>query len=195
MIRPRLVERFGLRRTAPQFLITQGNPGPGASRSQKGGEVAEKTVPMTKDGMKKLETELEHLLNVRRAEVADRIHDAKEYASAQSNSEYEEAKNEQAFVEGRILTLEHLLQNASVIDEEAAHKASRVQIGSIVHITDGNGKAIEYRIVGGAESRPTEGLISNESPVGQALLGKRVGDEVKISVPKGVLRLTVTGIS
>lgn len=150
---------------------------------------------MTKDGIKRLEGELAHLLNVRRAEVANRIHQAKELASAQNNSEYEEAKNEQAFVEGRILTLEHLLQNATVIDEVAAHQASRVQIGSTVHINDSNGRAMQYQIVGGAESQPTKGLISNESPVGQALLGKRVGDEVQISVPKGVLKLTVTGIS
>jgi transcription elongation factor GreA len=157
--------------------------------------MAEKTVPMTRDGIKKLEQELEHLMNVRRAEVADRIHQAKELASAQNNSEYEEAKNEQAFVEGRILTIEHILQNATIIDEEAASKSSRVQIGSVVQVSDGNDKTMEYRIVGGAESRPTEGLISNESPVGQALLGKRVGDEVKISVPKGVLKYTITGIS
>jgi transcription elongation factor GreA len=157
--------------------------------------MAEKAVPMTKDGIERLEKELEHLRNVRRPEVAERIHAAKELASAQNNAEYEEAKNEQAFVEGRIMTLEHLLQNATIIDEEAAHHASRVQIGSTVHVQDADGKAIEYTIVGAAEARPTGGLISNESPVGMALLGKRVGDEVQISVPKGVLRLTVTGIS
>jgi transcription elongation factor GreA len=157
--------------------------------------MAEKAVPMTKDGIQRLEKELEHLRNVRRPEVAERIHAAKELASAQNNAEYEEAKNEQAFVEGRIMTLQHLLQNATIIDEEAAHHASLVQIGSTVHVQDADGKAIEYTIVGAAEARPTGGLISNESPVGMALLGKRVGDEVQISVPKGVLRLTVTGIS
>jgi transcription elongation factor GreA len=157
--------------------------------------MAEKAVPMTKDGIERLEKELEHLRNVRRPEVAERIHAAKELASAQNNAEYEEAKNEQAFVEGRIMTLQHLLQNATIIDEEAAHHASLVQIGSTVHVQDADGKAIEYTIVGAAEARPTGGLISNESPVGMALLGKRVGDQVQISVPKGVLRLTVTGIS
>lgn len=149
---------------------------------------------MTKDGVVRLEKELEHLVNVRRAEVADRIHQAKELASAQNNSEYEEAKNEQAFVEGRILTLEHLLQNATIIDQEAAHQSSRVQIGSTVTVSDGAGKTMEYTIVGGTESQPTKGLISNDSPVGMALLGKRVGDDVQISVPKGVLKLTVTQI-
>jgi transcription elongation factor GreA len=157
--------------------------------------MAEKAVPMTKDGIKRVEKELEHLRSVRRPEVAERIHEAKELASAQNNAEYEEAKNEQAFVEGRIMTLEHLLQNATLIDEEAAHHATRIQLGSKVKLEDGDGKAMEYTIVGAAEARPTEGMISNESPVGRSLLGKRVGDEVQIQVPRGVLRLTVTGIS
>ena len=157
--------------------------------------MAEKAVPMTKEGMERLEKELDHLRTVRRQEVADRIHQSKELASTQNNAEYEEAKNEQAFVEGRILTLERILQHATVIDEEAAHHASRVQIGSRVSVASPEGKSTEYTIVGVAEARPTEGLISNESPVGRALLGKRVGDEVKIDVPKGVLRLTVTAIS
>jgi transcription elongation factor GreA len=150
---------------------------------------------MTKDGIERLEKELEHLRGVRRAEVADRIHQAKELASAQNNAEYEEAKNEQAFVEGRIMTLERLLQNATIIDEEAAHHASRVQLGSKVSVVGGDGKNMEYTIVGAAEARPTEGMISNESPVGRALLGKRVGDEVQVSVPRGVLKLTVSSIS
>ena len=157
--------------------------------------MAEKAVPMTKDGIVKLETELAHLRNVRRHEVAQRIHEAKELASAQNNAEYEEAKNEQAFVEGRILTLEHLLQNASLIDEEAAHHATHVQVGSTISATGEDGKKVEYTIVGAAEAQPTKGFISNESPVGMALLGKRVGDEVQISVPKGVFRLTISRIS
>ena len=157
--------------------------------------MAEKAVPMTKDGIAKLEKELEHLLAVRRPEVAGRIHQAKELASAQNNSEYEEAKNEQAFVEGRIMTIEHLLQNVAVIDEEAAHHASRVQLGAKVGVTTSEGKKMAYTIVGPAEAHPTDGLISNESPVGRALLGKRVGDEIQVSVPKGVTRMTVTSIS
>ncbi|HLF78265.1 MAG TPA: transcription elongation factor GreA [Dehalococcoidia bacterium] len=157
--------------------------------------MAEKATPMTKDGIERLEKELEHLRAVRRPEVADRIHQAKELASAQNNAEYEEAKNEQAFVEGRIMTLEHLLQNVTVIDEEAAHKASRVQLGSKVSVNSSEGKSTEYTIVGAAEARPTEGMISNESPVGRALLGKRVGDEVQVSVPRGVVRFTITSIS
>ncbi len=156
--------------------------------------MAEKAVPMTKEGIERLEKELDHLRNVRRHEVADRIHESKELASAHDNAEYDEAKNEQAFVEGRILTLEHLLQNASLIDEEAAHHASQVQVGSKVTAHGQDDKTVEYTIVGAAEAQPTKGLISNESPVGMALLGKRVGDEVQISVPKGIYRLTVTQI-
>ncbi|HXH22929.1 MAG TPA: transcription elongation factor GreA [Dehalococcoidia bacterium] len=156
--------------------------------------MAEKATPLTREGLERLEKELEYLRNVRRPEVAARIHAAKELASAQNNAEYEEAKNEQAFVEGRIMTLEHLLQNATVIDEEAAHHATRVQLGSKVSVK-ADGKEMEYTIVGPAEARPSEGLISNESPVGRALLGKRVGDEVQVQVPRGLLRLTITGIS
>jgi transcription elongation factor GreA len=157
--------------------------------------MAEKATPLTKDGLERLEKELEHLRNVRRPEVAERIHAAKELASAQNNAEYEEAKNEQAFVEGRIMTLERLLQNATVIDEEAAHHSSRVQLGSKVHVKASDGPDMEYTIVGPAEARPTEGLISNESPVGRASLGKRVGDEVQVTVPRGVLKLKIDKIS
>jgi transcription elongation factor GreA len=157
--------------------------------------MAEKAVPMTKDGLKRLEKELEHLRTVRRQEVADRIHQSKELASAQNNAEYEEAKNEQAFVEGRIMTLERLLQNATLIDEEAAHHSGRVALGSKVSAETAEGKKMAYTIVGPAEARPTDGLISNESPVGRALLGKQVGDEIQIQVPAGVLRLTITAIS
>ena len=157
--------------------------------------MAEKAMPMTRDGIERLEKELKHLRDVRRHEVAARIHEAKELASAQNNSEYEEAKNEQAFVEGRIMTLEHLLANVTVIDEEAAHHASRVQLGTKVNLKTSEGKDMQYTIVGAAEARPTEGMISNESPVGRALLGKRVGDEVQISVPKGVLKMSIVAIS
>ena len=157
--------------------------------------MAEKAMPMTKDGIERLEKELAHLRDVRRHEVADRIHEAKELASAQNNSEYEEAKNEQAFVEGRIMTLEHLLSNVTVIDEEAAHHATRVQLGSKVTLKTSDAKDVDYTIVGAPEAQPTKGMISNESPVGRALLGKRVGDEVQISVPKGVVKMTVVAIS
>jgi transcription elongation factor GreA len=152
-------------------------------------------VLLTQEGLGKLEEELEHLKTVRRPQVAERIRQAKELASTQNNAEYDDAKNEQAFVEGRILTLEKMVQDATIIDEEQAHHAKEVQIGSTVHVTEGQDKRAQFTIVGSAEADPKQGKISNESPVGLALLGKRVGDEVQVSVPKGVLRYTVTKIS
>jgi len=152
-------------------------------------------VLLTQEGMTKLEHELEHLKTVRRPQVAERIRQAKELASTQNNAEYDDAKNEQAFVEGRILTLQKMIQDATLIDEEQAHHASRVQIGSTVHVVEGQDKKREFTIVGSAEVDASQGKISNESPVGVALLGKRVGDEVQVSAPKGILRFTITKIS
>ena len=156
----------------------------------------DRPVLLTEEGRTKLTQELEHLKTVRRPEVADRIRQSKELASTQNNAEFDDAKNEQAFVEGRILTLEQMIQHATIIDEEQAHRASRVQIGSTVTVSEGNGKKLQqYHIVGSAEADPKEGRISNESPVGIALLGKRPGDAVQVKVPKGVLRFTITKIS
>ena len=157
--------------------------------------MAEHPVPLTQDGLAKIEQELEQLKHVRRPQVAGRIRESKELASTQNNAEYDDAKNEQAFVEGRILTLEKLVQDAVVIDEEQAHHASQVQIGSTVSVTNAEGKKQEFTIVGSTEADPTKGRISNESPVGLALLGKRVGEEVLVDVPKGVMHFTVTKIS
>ena len=152
-------------------------------------------VLLTEEGLARLEKELEHLKTVRRPQLAERIRQAKELASTQNNAEYDDAKNDQAFVEGRILTLETLIQDARIINEEEAHHASAVQIGSTVHLVDAEGKKIQYTIVGSAEADPKSGRISNESPVGLALLGKRVGDEVQVSAPKGLLRFTLAKIS
>ena len=116
--------------------------------------MAEKAVPMTKDGIQRLEKELDHLRNVRRHEVADRIHEAKELASAQNNSEYEEAKNEQAFVEGRIMTLEHLLQNATRHRRRGRPPRQRRPDRLHGHATASDGKKMEYTIVGAAEAQP-----------------------------------------
>jgi transcription elongation factor GreA len=151
-----------------------------------------KPVPLTPEGLAKLERELDYLRTVRRQEVADRIHQAKELASTQNNAEYDDAKNEQAFVEGRILTLEKMIQNAVIIEER---HSSRVELGSKVSVVNADGKEEHYTIVGSAEASPKDGRISNESPVGRALLGKSVGEEVQVQVPAGVLRLTVTTIS
>ena len=152
-------------------------------------------VLLTQEGLAKLEEELEFLKTVRRPQVAERIRQAKELASTQNNAEYDDAKNEQAFVEGRILTLEKMIQDATIIDEEQAHHAKEVQIGSTVTVVEGKDKKQSFTIVGSAEADPKQGKISNESPVGLALLGKRVGDEVQVSVPKGLLRFTVSKIS
>lgn len=156
--------------------------------------MAEQPVPLTAEGLRRLEEELEHLRQVRRPEVAERIRQAKELSSTQNNAEYDDAKNEQAFVEGRILTLEKMIQDATIIDEEQAHHASHVQIGSTVHVSEGQ-HTHEYTIVGPAEVDPKAGKISNESPIGRALLGKRVGEDVQIKIPKGAIRYTITKIN
>lgn len=155
--------------------------------------MAGKPVPLTKEGLAKLQRELDHLMNVRRAEVAKRIHDAKEMVGAQNTPEYEDARNEQAFVEGRILTLENIIQNAVVIEE--AHDHQRVSLGSAVTVQNHKGETETYTIVGSAEADPKEHRISNESPVGQALLGKSMGDEIQVEAPAGTLRWTIISIS
>ena len=131
--------------------------------------MASKQVPLTKDGLDKIHRELDHLQTVRRAEVAQRIHDAKELVGAQNAPEYDDARSEQAFVEGRILTLQNIIQNAVII--EATHDHQKVSLGSKVSVHDHAGQRKEYTIVGSAEADPKEGRISNESPVGMALLG------------------------
>src|SRR5687768_15246461 len=136
--------------------------------------MAEKSLPMTRDGKLKLEAELEEL-RIRRKEIADRIHEARELSTTQNNAEYDDAKNELELNESRIRTIEQQLRRAVLIDEERAHHASAVQVGPTV-IVAVNGKVQEYQIVGPTEADPNTGRISNESPVGSALLGKRVGE-------------------
>jgi transcription elongation factor GreA len=155
--------------------------------------MADRTVPLTRDGLKKIEDELEHLKSVRRHEVAERIHQAKEGGHTQNDAEYDDAKNEQAFVEGRILQLEMMLKNHVLIDESEAHQAKTVRLGCIVVVESDSGRR-EYRIVGSAEADPTSGRISNESPVGKALIGHRVGDKVQVLTPKGPTSLKVAEI-
>lgn len=144
---------------------------------------------LTRDGLRKLEEELEHLRTVRRAELAERLHDAMEGGELIENAEYESAKNEQAFVEGRILTLEAILSNAVVIEERGPDEL--VHVGSTVTIQEENQPPETYTIVGAAEANPKEGRISNESPLGQALLGRKPGDEVRVSAPAGVLNFRI----
>jgi transcription elongation factor GreA len=154
--------------------------------------VNNKTQYISEDGLAKLRTELEELVNVRRNEIAQRIHDAKEHGDLSENAEYEDAKNEQAFVEGQIQRLESLVKNAVLIDE--VHGTEHVQIGSTVKVEGSDGKEV-FTIVGSTEAAPREGKISNESPVGRALLGKHKGDKVDVHVPAGDFSYKILEIS
>jgi transcription elongation factor GreA len=154
--------------------------------------MAGKPVPLTKEGLGKLQEELHYLVNVRRAELAQRIHDAKELVGAQNTPEYEDARNEQAFVEGRIMEIENYLQNAVMIEEDHDHQT--VSLGSKVKVKNHKGAVDTYTIVGVAEADPKAGKISNESPVGAAMLGRRVGDEFEVHAPAGNLTWKVVGI-
>ena len=144
------------------------------------------------EGLKKLQAELEDLRTVKRAEVAERIHAAMEFGDFTENSELEQAKNDQAFLEGRIMTLEQMIKNAQVIDETAKHDL--VEVGS--HVTvQSDGRKETYTIVGSAEAAPSEGRISNESPVGRALMGHRAGETVKLAVPAGAVEMKILAVS
>ncbi|HEU5287051.1 MAG TPA: transcription elongation factor GreA [Candidatus Limnocylindria bacterium] len=152
----------------------------------------EKPQYVSADGLKKLQAELEQLRTAKRQEVADRIHAAMEFGDYSENSELEQAKNDQAFLEGRIMTLEQTIKNAVVIDETSRHDL--VEVGS--HVTvEADGRKEKYVIVGSAEAAPAEGKISNESPVGRALMGHRPGDTVKMSVPAGTIEMKIVSIS
>jgi len=158
--------------------------------------MAERPTFLTREGMKKLEDELEYLRVVRRQEVAQRLHEAMEGGDIQENAEYEDARNERAFVEGRILTLETILSKAVLI-EEGNSPTDHVGIGSRVTVVEVNGDEGEseyYHIVGSAEADPVEGRISNESPLGRRLMGKRVGDIVMVNAPDGLIKFKIMAI-
>lgn len=152
----------------------------------------EKPQYVSADGLKKLQAELDELRTVKRQEVADRIHAAMEFGDYSENSELEQAKNDQAFLEGRIMTLEQTIKNAVVIDDNAKHDI--VEIGSQVTI-EADGRREKYFIVGSAEASPAEGKISNESPVGRALMGHKAGESVRMSVPAGTVEMKIVSIS
>ncbi|MDY6892776.1 MAG: transcription elongation factor GreA [Chloroflexota bacterium] len=154
--------------------------------------MAQKEIFLTPEGLDKLKTELEHLRSVRRQQVAEQIHRAKELGGTVDNAEYDDAKNEQAFVEGRVLTLEQMIKNASIIPED--HASSEVKLGSKVTVRHQDGEEESFTILGSAEASPSERKISNESPVGSALMEKRVGDVVEASIPSGTIKLTVVAI-
>ncbi|MCX8126087.1 MAG: transcription elongation factor GreA [Dehalococcoidia bacterium] len=154
--------------------------------------MAQREFLVTQEGLAKLEAELNELKSVRRQEVADKIKRAREMGGTENNAEYEDAKNEQSFVEGRILELENMLKQAKII--ESPRKTNRVSLGSTVRLIDQDGRPWEYTIVGRAEADPINNKISNESPVGKALLGAKVGQVVEVAVPAGLLKLKVMEI-
>lgn len=153
-----------------------------------------KEILLTQEGFDKLEEEVEFLKTVRRREVADRIKVAISFGDISENSEYDEAKNEQAQVEERIMKLESMIRRAVIIDESQID-VNVVTIGSIVKVNDVEfDEEVEYTIVGSAEADPYEGRISNESPVGKALLGRIIGDVVEVQVPDGVAKFEILEI-
>ena len=153
------------------------------------------TTFLTKEGYQKLQEELEFLRTTKRKEVAERLHEAMEGGELIENAEYEAAKNEQAFVEGRIQELEILLASARVIDEkEKKEKAGQVQVGSKVTIKEDGAGAETYFIVGAAEANPREGKISNESPIGKAILNHHQGEEVSVEAPGGTFKVKIVKV-
>lgn len=151
-------------------------------------------IVLTVKGLKKIEDELEHLKTVRRKEVAERIKQAIAFGDISENSEYDEAKNEQAQVEERIMKLENTLKKAKVVDEDDI-SLDVVSIGTKVQVKDLEfEEVVEYTIVGSSEADPYELKISNESPVGSALLGKKVGEKVDIQIPDGITKYEVLKI-
>ena len=154
----------------------------------------QKDVILTPEGLEKLKQEIEILSTDKRREVAERIKEAREFGDISENSEYDDAKNEQAMLEARIATLEDKLRSASVIDAKEL-SADVVRVGSQVQVTDDKSKKLTYIIVGSTEANPSENKLSNESPVGKALVGRKQGDKVKVTLPSGKQReLTVTKI-
>ena len=154
-----------------------------------------KTIKITDDGLKKLQEELETLKTEGRADIAEKIKIARGYGDLSENSEYDEAKNEQAKIEARIVEIEAMLKNIEII-EDVKGKAKSVVIGVKVKVLDVEyGDESEYRVVGSTEADPRAGLISDESPVGKALLGKKLGDEVIVEAPGGEFKLKIVEIS
>jgi len=155
--------------------------------------MSQKEVFLTPDGLAKLKEELEYLRTVRRPEVAEKIQQAKELRSSVSTPEYEEAKDEQGFVEGRILEIERIIKDAKIIHHKDVN-LDFVEVGNEVRVQLQDGSEEHYTIVGSTEANPGEWRISNESPMGKALLGKRVGDDVEVEAPAGMVKLRILEI-
>ncbi|MBE6781793.1 MAG: transcription elongation factor GreA [Ruminococcaceae bacterium] len=153
-----------------------------------------KSIQLTKEGLKRLRDELERLKTTGRTDIAEKIRVARGYGDLSENSEYDEAKNEQAKIEARIIELEKMLENVVLIEEDVA--TDSVTVGVTVTVFDVEfGEELTYRVVGSAEADPMNGLISDDSPVGKALLGSKVGDEVTAEAPAGELKFKIVGIS
>src|SRR5438093_2180850 len=153
-----------------------------------------KEIFLTPEGYEKLKHEIEHLSNERRREVADRIRVAREFGDIAENAEYDDAKNEQALLEHRIATLEERLRNARVIEKKEISK-DVVSVGSKVRLRDiGAKQTVEYRIVGSAEANPAENKLSNESPVGKAIIGHKKGETVEVTAPRGKMKFKIMEI-
>ena len=144
----------------------------------------ERTYPMTAEGLENLRAELQHMQTVKRPEIADRLRRAIAQGDLSENAEYHDAKEQQAFVEGRMLALKEMIAGAVVIESEASPDG-KVVLGSRVTVADDDGQQQTYALVGPAEANPREGRISNESPLGKALLGAHAGDEVRVAAPEG----------
>lgn len=154
----------------------------------------EKEFPMTQAGKEKLEQELEQLKTVKRKEVVERIKIARSFGDLSENSEYDSAKEEQAFVEGRITTLENMIRNAKIISEDEL-SSDTVSLGSSVTFVElPDGEEETYAIVGSAEADPFEGKISNDSPIAKSLLGRKIGEEVSVSTPGGEMVVRIISI-
>lgn len=157
----------------------------------------ENAILLTREGYENIEKELEELKSVRRKEVSDKLKEARSFGDLSENAEYDEAKNEQAQLEERIAKLENMLRKAEIISE-ADIKANKVNIGSIVKVSikypDGETEEEEYTIVGSTESNPLEGKISNESPIGKAMIGAKKGQKVDVQVPDGIAKIKILSI-
>lgn len=151
-------------------------------------------VVLTTKGVRELEERLEYLKTVRRLEIAEEIKQARAFGDLSENAEYDEAKNEQARIEGEIVTLEKMLRNASIVDEEEVD-VQKVNVGAVVKVLDKDyNEEEEYQIVGSAEADLSKNKISNESPVGKALLGKKIGATVKVETPGVVVKYKILDI-
>ena len=156
--------------------------------------MAEKPIFLTEEGKTKLETELATLVNEKRPEIAEQIRQAKEAGDITENAAFEDAKHQQGMIEGRIQELEYMLKHAQMIDEGAHSAADGVQLGCHVTVVNPEGKKEQFFLVGSAEAKPAAGRISNESPMGKALLGHRIGESVDVTTPSGKLTFTIKAI-